>query len=157
MPDYDNYTYSELEEALLYLDRDKWPERYEAIQQRLNDPAHREKVLNSQIEANKNQQQEEATEKARQKIIAKDMLRVSLFGTPGSIMLGLGLFGFFTEKPENLFYLLGEEYFVYGLLIVGGIIELWQMIEILRIKRKHKKNTTAVSKETKNHSSVIRR
>lgn len=51
--------------------------------------------------------------------IKKATLINGLLNAPASIAIGLGLFARFTEQPESLHPLLGDEMFVSGLFLLG--------------------------------------
>lgn len=70
------------------------------------------------------------------KKVNKDIVKLNIIGFPGAVFLGFGLYGLFEKNAYQLHSLFGHERFVYLLLIVGALIEIWQFTKILPLLKK---------------------
>ena len=71
--------------------------------------------------------------------IKKEIIKVSIIDTPGSIMVGLGLYGKFGAEGNAFHPLLNDQTIVNGLLIIGGAIMIWGVIKITSLSRESAK------------------
>ena len=71
--------------------------------------------------------------------IDKEMIKVSLIDTPGSIMVGLGLYAKFGSNGDAFHPLLNNESFVNGMLAIGAGIVIWGGYKILTLGREKAK------------------
>ncbi len=77
---------------------------------------------------------DEATELAALK---KRIVKLQLMGMPGAICLGLGLYGLFGTDHGAFHPLLENRQVIVSLLVVGTIIEVWNLRAVLPlVKRK---------------------
>ena len=67
----------------------------------------------------------------RLKAIKSKILTVQLFGAPGAILLGLGLYGMFGANGHAFHPALNDARVVYSLIAAGVTIEIWQFIQLL--------------------------
>ncbi|HEB59918.1 MAG TPA: hypothetical protein ENJ01_11895 [Gammaproteobacteria bacterium] len=66
----------------------------------------------------------------------KKMLLINLAGLPGAIFLGLGLYGLFGANGNAFHPLLNDQDIVWGLLGIGGLLELVQFVTAIRLMRR---------------------
>ena len=71
--------------------------------------------------------------------IQKNIFKLNLIGSFGAILLGLGLYGIFGADGDAFHPLLNDSNFVYGILTVGVVIQIWEFSKLIPLlKRKHK-------------------
>lgn len=82
------------------------------------------------------------------KNIKLKIVKLQIFGAPGAILLGLGLYGIFGAQGNAFHPLLNDLGIVYGLLATGIAIELWQLFMLIPLWKKQsqiaKSSRTAV-------------
>lgn len=66
----------------------------------------------------------------------KKMVFISIVDAPGMILIGLGLFAKFGENPEGLHPIFGNSDITSGMLVVGGVIAGWSLIETIKVLRR---------------------
>ncbi|WP_126456016.1 hypothetical protein [Sulfuriflexus mobilis] len=70
------------------------------------------------------------------KHIKSKIVKIQIIGAPGTILLGLGLYGMFGAQGNAFHPLLNDLNIVYGLLGVGATIALWQLFTLIPLWRK---------------------
>lgn len=70
------------------------------------------------------------------KKIRKKISLVNLLGTPGALLLGLGLYALFGAKGDPLFPILNNTTVVYLMVVVGVVIEIVQFVVLLPLFKK---------------------
>ena len=83
---------------------------------------------------------------AELKHIKRRIILTQITGTPGAILLGIGLYGVFGAHGNAFHPLLNNKSVVAGLLVIGAAIEIWQFYVLIplikkQIKLLNKKNT----------------
>lgn len=73
------------------------------------------------------------------KKLKKEFIKYQILGFPGTIFLGLGLYGVFGAKGNAFHPFLNDINNCYVLLGLGGVISIWELFHILRITRKQSK------------------
>ena len=68
--------------------------------------------------------------------INKKVVITQLIGTPGAILLGLGIYGMFGANGDAFHPLLNDEIFVKNILIIGAAIEIWQLYVLIPLFKK---------------------
>lgn len=71
--------------------------------------------------------------------IKSKILQVQLFGAPGAMILGLGLYGLFGANGNAFHPLLNDMRVVYSLIAAGVAMELWQFMQLLPLLRQQAK------------------
>lgn len=71
-----------------------------------------------------------------QKYIQKKMLAASLLGAPGTILLGLGLYGKFDANGEAFVSVLNNPAYVNGFIVLGGVIMIWEFVVVFRLAKR---------------------
>lgn len=71
--------------------------------------------------------------------INKDLIKTKIIGAPGMIMVGLGMYGMFGAKGHAFHPLLNNTDFSYTLLIVGGVIAIWEAIKVISLSKEKAK------------------
>ena len=65
--------------------------------------------------------------------INKKIVMINLLATPGAILLGLGLYGLFGAQGNAFIDILNNQNVVYGCLVVGAVIMLWEFVAVIRL------------------------
>lgn len=73
------------------------------------------------------------------KKIKSKILQVQLFGAPGAIVLGLGLYGLFGANGNAFHPVLNDMRIVYSLIAAGATIEIWQFMQLLPLLKQQAK------------------
>ncbi|MBE9564988.1 MAG: hypothetical protein IMF17_07055 [Proteobacteria bacterium] len=68
--------------------------------------------------------------------INKKIVLTQVIGTPGAILLGLGIYGMFGANGDAFHPLLNDEIFVKNILIIGAAIEIWQFYVLIPLFKK---------------------
>ena len=68
--------------------------------------------------------------------INKKIVLTQAIGTPGAILLGLGIYGMFGANGDAFHPLLNDEIFVKNILIIGTVIEIWQFYVLIPLFKK---------------------
>jgi len=77
------------------------------------------------------------SKKEELKYIQKNFILTNIIGAPGTILLGLGLYGIFGANGDAFIAILNNKNYAYGFVVVGGIIMIWEVFSIIRLlKRK---------------------
>ena len=71
--------------------------------------------------------------------IKKKIIKTQLIGTPGAILIGLGLYGMFGANGDAFHPLLNNEVFVQRILIIGAVIEIWQFYVLMPLFKRQSK------------------
>lgn len=80
------------------------------------------------------------------KAIKSKIIKVQLFGAPGAIVLGLGLYGLFAANGHAFHPALNDMRVVFSLIAAGVTIEIWQFLQLLPLlKAQAKINNTKKS------------
>lgn len=77
--------------------------------------------------------------------IKRKIIKASIIGSPGAILLGLGLYGMFGANGNAFHPLLNDNNIVNGLLFFGVAIELWQFYVLIPL---YKRQAKLVRKKT---------
>ena len=76
-------------------------------------------------------------ERAQQlKEITAKFIKVQLIGSVGTILVGLALYAIFAAQGNAFHPLLNDRDVAHGMLIVGGVIMLWQYVTIIPLMKK---------------------
>lgn len=71
--------------------------------------------------------------------IKTNIIKLQLVGAPGLLLLGLGLYGLFGANGNAFHPLLNDQTIVYSLLIIGGLIEILQLVFLVPLLMKQAK------------------
>jgi hypothetical protein len=71
----------------------------------------------------------------RVKDIDKQIIKISLIETPGSILFGVGLYSKFVGKGEAILPFLQDQAVVNSIIVIGAAIMLWGTYKILMLKQ----------------------
>ncbi|MCK4744412.1 MAG: hypothetical protein KAT25_11375 [Sulfuriflexus sp.] len=81
-------------------------------------------------------------ERAQQlKEITAKFIKVQLIGSIGTILVGLALYAIFGAQGNAFHPLLNDTDVAHGMLIVGGVIMVWQYATIIPLMKKRVKLT----------------
>ena len=69
--------------------------------------------------------------------IKRKIIKTQLFGAPGAILIGLGLYGLFGANGDAFHPLLNNVVFVKNILVAGIVIEIWQLYVLIPLLKKH--------------------
>jgi len=83
----------------------------------------------------------EQEKKQRIKEITSKMVKVQIFGAPGTILVGLALYGIFGANGNAFHPLLNNMDVVYGMFIVGGAIMVWEFIAYISLLKERNELT----------------
>lgn len=67
--------------------------------------------------------------------IQKKMILVQLLGAPGTIMVGLALYGIFGANGDAFWSPLNNTFVTYNMLGIGGLIVVWETAQILKLAK----------------------
>ncbi|MBI3187986.1 MAG: hypothetical protein HYZ31_09025 [Gammaproteobacteria bacterium] len=73
------------------------------------------------------------------KVIKRKIFRLQLFGAPGAIILGLGLYSLFGANGQAFHPALNNSNVVFSLLAAGITIEIWQFLQLLPLLKEQAK------------------
>ena len=73
------------------------------------------------------------------KEIKKKIIKTQMIGTPGAILLGVGLYGMFGADGDAFHPLLNDEIFVKNILVIGAAIEIWRFYVLIPLFKKKSK------------------
>ncbi|WP_372870337.1 hypothetical protein [Shewanella sp.] len=76
-------------------------------------------------------------EQAQLAAIKRNMVLTQVLGFPGTLMIGLGIYGLFGNGAE-LHKVLTEPLHCYALIAAGGMITLWEGLKIIKLARQRK-------------------
>lgn len=68
--------------------------------------------------------------------VKKEIVKVSLLGGPGSILLGLGIYGAFAANGNAFHPFLNSIENAYGMIALGGAITIWEVVKIVQLSKK---------------------
>jgi hypothetical protein len=77
-----------------------------------------------------------ANTEAELKRLKRRIILTQVIGTPGAVILGLGLYGVFGTNGDAFHPLLNDKNIVAGLVIIGVAIEIWQFVVLIPLFRK---------------------
>lgn len=69
-------------------------------------------------------------------IINRKLVLINAIGAPGGLLLALSLYTLFTSNDDVLFSVLKNTTVVYGMLIIGTIIEAWVTIKNISLYKR---------------------
>lgn len=73
------------------------------------------------------------------KELDKEIRKVGLIESPGSIMVGLGLYGKFAANGDAFHPLLNNMTIIDSMLVVGGLIMIWGTYKIISLSKEKMK------------------
>ena len=76
--------------------------------------------------------------------INRKIIVINLIGTPGTLLIALSLYTLFTSIDEALHPILTNTAIVYGMLILGVIIEVWLAMKLIPL---FKKRSTIINEQ----------
>ncbi len=79
------------------------------------------------------------TNKGELNDINRKIFIINLIGTPGAILIGLSLYTIFKSNGDAIHPALNNINLVYSMLVLGIIIEIWQLIKLIPIFKKRAK------------------
>lgn len=65
------------------------------------------------------------------KHLRKKLIFTNIIGSPGPILVGLGLYGKFDANGDAFISILNNQDYVHGFIVVGGIIMLWEIFTMI--------------------------
>jgi hypothetical protein len=68
--------------------------------------------------------------------IRRKMVLVPLLGAPGTLLVGLSLYGLFAANGDAFLPLLNEPQNCYLMLALGAAIAVWEMVSVIRLSRR---------------------
>jgi hypothetical protein len=71
------------------------------------------------------------------KAIQRKMVQSQIISAPAMILIGLALYGLFGADGQAIHPLLDDVTTLYVMLVIGVVIELWQLSVFLPLARKH--------------------
>jgi len=72
------------------------------------------------------------------KALEKEMIKVSILETPGTILLGLAFYAKFAANGKPFHPLLADESVLMGMFVAGGSIALWGGLRFMMIAKRRK-------------------
>ena len=83
--------------------------------------------------------------------IQKKLILINILGTPGAILLGLGLYALFEGRGDAFIDILNDKNTVYGFIVVGALIMLWEMVTMVSL---HKRKSELREKKTGSNGNL---
>ena len=71
--------------------------------------------------------------------IQRNLLITIIIDTPGTILVGLGLYGVFGADGDAFLKILNDQNIAYGAIVVGGAIMIWSFVRVLSLLQKKAK------------------
>ena len=81
------------------------------------------------------------------KAIQRKMVRSQIISAPAMILIALALYGLFGVEGQAFHPLLDDVMTLYVMLVVGVVIELWQLSVFLPLARKHAMIARGITQE----------
>lgn len=72
------------------------------------------------------------------KALEKEMIKVSILETPGTILLGLAMYAKFAANGQPFHPILADESVLLGMFVAGGSIALWGGLRFMMIAKRRK-------------------
>ncbi|MCW8901395.1 MAG: hypothetical protein OQK95_12045 [Gammaproteobacteria bacterium] len=74
-------------------------------------------------------------------VINKKIFKTKMYGYPGGVFLGFGLYGIFGANGDAFHPVLNDSEIVYSLTIIGAIIIVWELSALMPLFKKKSKIT----------------
>jgi hypothetical protein len=71
--------------------------------------------------------------------IQRNLLITIIIDTPGTILVGLGLYGVFGADGDAFLNILNDQNIAYGAIVLGGAIMIWSFVRVLSLLQKKAK------------------